>query len=123
MQSHTRRVVLITGANKGIGFEIARQVGKAKHRILLGARDASLGEAAASVLKAEGIDARFIYIDLSKPATIQTAAAMIEADYGRLDVLVNNAGIADRADGPPSKTSIDGVRRIFETNFFGALAV
>ena len=50
---------------------------------------------------------------------IQTAATTIEADYGRLDVLVNNAGIADRADGPPSKTSIDAVRHIFDTNFFG----
>jgi len=123
MQSQTARLALITGANKGIGFEIARQLGKAGHRVLLGARDASLGEAAASTLKAEGIDVRFINIDLSKPATIQTAATTIEADYGRLDVLVNNAGIADRADGPPSKTSIDAVRRIFDTNFFGTLAV
>ena len=100
-----------------------RQLGKAGHLVLLGARDASLGEAAASALKAEGIDARFINIDLSKPATIKTAAATIEADYGRLDVLVNNAGIADSADGPPSKTSIDALRRIFDTNFFGTLAV
>jgi NAD(P)-dependent dehydrogenase (short-subunit alcohol dehydrogenase family) len=123
MQSQTARIALITGANKGIGFEIARQLGKADHRILLGARDASLGDAAASALKADGIDARFINIDLRKPATIQTAATSIEADYGRLDVLVNNAGIADRADGPPSKTSIDAVRRIFDTNFFGTLAV
>src|SRR5262249_28038391 len=75
-------------------------------------------------LKTEGIDVSFINIDLAKPATIQAAAATIEAHYGRLDVLVNNAGIADRADGPPSKTSIiDAVRRIFDTNFFGTLAV
>jgi NAD(P)-dependent dehydrogenase (short-subunit alcohol dehydrogenase family) len=123
MQSQEEHVALITGANKGIGFEIARQLGKARHLVLLGARDASLGEAAASTLKAESIDVHFIHIDLSKPATIQAAAATIEADWGRLDVLVNNAGIADRADGPPSKTSIDAVRRIFDTNFFGTLAV
>jgi NAD(P)-dependent dehydrogenase (short-subunit alcohol dehydrogenase family) len=123
MQSLTSRIGLITGANKGIGLEIARQVGEAGHRVLLGARDMSLGEAAAAMLKAEGIDVRFIHIDLTKPATIQAAAATIEADYGRLDVLVNNAGIADRADGPPSKTSIDAVRRIFDTNFLGTLAV
>ena len=123
MQSQTSRIALITGANKGIGLEIARQLGKADHRVLLGARDASLGEAAASVLKTEGIDVCFIHIDLSKPATIRGAAVTIDADYGRLDVLVNNAGIADRADGPPSKTSIDAVRRIFDTNFFGTLAV
>src|SRR5262245_1372382 len=123
MQSQTARFALITYANEGIGFEIARQLGKADHRVLLGARDATLGEAAATTLKGEGIDVRFINIDLSKPATIQVAATIIEADYGRLDVLVNNAGIADRADALPSKTSVGAVRRIFDTNFFGTLAV
>jgi Short-chain dehydrogenases of various substrate specificities len=117
------RIALITGANKGLGFEIARQLGKAGYRVLLGARDAGLGEAAAATLKGEDVDARFVQIDLTKPATIQGAAAAIDASYGRLNVLVNNAGIADRADGPPSKTSIDAVRRIFDTNLFGTLAV
>src|ERR1700728_3975549 len=70
----------------------------------LGARDVTLGEASAGALKAGGTAVRFIHIDLNKMETIQAAAASIEADYGRLDVLVNNAGIADRADGPPSKT-------------------
>ena len=123
MQTPTTRVALVTGANKGIGFEIARQVGKAGTRVLLGARDATRGKAAAATLKAEGIDVHFIHIDLGKPATIQSAAAAIEVEYGRLDVLVNNAGIVDRADGPPSKASIDAVRRVFDTNLFGALAV
>ncbi len=115
--------MLITGANKGIGFEIARQIGRAGHLVLLGARNATLGEAAAAALTADGVDARFMHIDLGNPATIQAAATAIDAKHGRLDVLVNNAGIADRADGPPSKTSIDAVRRIFDTNFFGTLAV
>jgi NAD(P)-dependent dehydrogenase (short-subunit alcohol dehydrogenase family) len=119
----TSRIALVTGANKGIGLEIARQIGRAGYRVLLGARDVTLGEATAVVLKAEGHDARFIHVDLSRPTTLQAAAATIEADYGRLDVLVNNAGIADGADGPPSKTSIDAVRRIFDTNFFGTLTV
>jgi NAD(P)-dependent dehydrogenase (short-subunit alcohol dehydrogenase family) len=123
LQAPKDRIALVTGANKGIGLEIARQLGKADHRVLLGARDAALGEAAAATLKVQGIDARFIHIDLSKPATIQAAAAIIDVDYGRLDVLVNNAGIADRADGAPSKTNIDAVRRTFDTNFFGTLAV
>jgi NAD(P)-dependent dehydrogenase (short-subunit alcohol dehydrogenase family) len=123
MQSPTTRIALVTGANKGIGFEIARQVGKSGVRVLLGARNPALGEAAASTLRAEGVDACFIHIDLEKPATIQAAAGAVEATYNRLDVLVNNAGITDPEDGPPGTTSIDAVRRIFDTNLFGALAV
>jgi NAD(P)-dependent dehydrogenase (short-subunit alcohol dehydrogenase family) len=123
MPSSTPRITLITGANKGIGFEIARQLGRAGHLVLLGARNATLGEAATAALTSEGVDARFMHIDLGNLATIQAAAAAIDAEFGRLDVLVNNAGIADRADGPPSKASIDAVRRIFDTNFFGTLAV
>lgn len=123
MQITKDRVALVTGANKGIGFEIARQLGKAGHRILLGARDVRLGEAAAEALKGEGIDVRFIHADLGKPASIKAAAKIIESDYGRLDVPVNNAGIVDRADGPPGKTSIVAVRHIFDTNFFGTLAI
>jgi len=117
------RIALITGANKGIGFEIARQVGRTGAIVLLGARNRALGEAAAATLRGEGIEARCTLLDVTKPATIQAAAAAIEAEHGRLDVLVNNAGIVDRGDGPPSRTSIDAARHTFDTNFFGALAV
>jgi NAD(P)-dependent dehydrogenase (short-subunit alcohol dehydrogenase family) len=123
MQVTQKRIALITGANKGIGFEIARQLGHLGHLVLLGARDATLGQAAAASLEAEEIDVRLVHVDLGKPETIRAAAAAIEADYGRLDVLVNNAGIADGADGPPSRAGIDAVRRIFDTNFFGTLNV
>jgi len=102
MPSSAKRISLVTGANKGISFKVTRQLGKAGHRVLLGARDVASGEAAAATLKAEGIDVHFIHIDLVKPTSIQAAAATIHVDYGRLDVLVNNAGIADRADGPPN---------------------
>ncbi|HKN27168.1 MAG TPA: SDR family oxidoreductase [Roseiarcus sp.] len=123
MQAATARIVLITGANKGIGFEIARQLGRTGAEALIGARSVALGEAAAAKLKAEGVSTRFIRLEVRDPETIVAAAALIEVEYGRLDVLINNAGIADRADGPPSRTSVDAVRRIFETNVFGALAV
>lgn len=123
MQSSAFRIALITGANKGIGFEIARQLGKQGVRVLLGARDPTLGEAAAATLKADGADVQSIRIDLNNPATIEAAATFIDTGYGRLDILVNNAGITDRADGPPSRASIDAVRRVFETNLFGTLRV
>jgi NAD(P)-dependent dehydrogenase (short-subunit alcohol dehydrogenase family) len=117
------RIALVTGANKGIGFEIARQLGKAGLRVKLGARSVALGEAAASTLHDEGSDVRFIAIDVTDPATIQAAAVAIEREHGRLDVLVNNAGINDPEDGAPSTTSLEAVRRVFDTNFFGVLAV
>lgn len=123
MSNADRRITLITGANKGIGLEIARQLGKAGHRILLGARDAGRGQQAAKTLSDEGIDVRFVSLDLGSPASIKAAAADIEANEGRLDVLVNNAGVAVQGDGNTSTATIEAVRTTFETNFFGTVEV
>jgi NAD(P)-dependent dehydrogenase (short-subunit alcohol dehydrogenase family) len=117
------KVALVTGANKGIGFELARQLGRNGMTVLLGARDTKLGEEAASKLKREGVDAHVLHIDLNQLETIDRAAKQIETEYGRLDVLVNNAGISDQGDGPPSTSSLQAVRRIFDTNLFGTIAV
>ena len=122
--SSTNKIALITGANKGIGFEVARQLGKQKCTVLVGARNAKLGEEATAKLKKEGIDARFVQLDVTRRDTIEAARAKIETEFGRLDILVNNAGIADRGgDGPPSRANIDAVGRTLQTNFVGALAV
>ena len=121
--SKSIRTALVTGANKGLGFEIARQLAAAELRIWLGARDPALGEAAAASLRNAGGDVRFVHLDLLGPHTIATAAEVIGGDEGVLDVLVNNAGIVSRGDGPPGKADIAAVRRAFETNFFGTLAV
>ena len=118
-----RKVALITGANKGIGFEITRQLGCAGMTVLLGARNSEQGEASAQILRAEGIDVDTIPLDLLQQETISAAAEWIVAEYGRLDVLVNNAGIVDGEDGPPSSADLDAVRRVFDVNFFGTLAV
>jgi len=118
-----RKVALITGANKGIGFEITRQLGRAGMTVLLGARNSEQGEASAQILRAEGIDVDTIPLDLLQQETISAAAEWIVAEYGRLDVLVNNAGIVDGEDGPPSSADLDAVRRVFDVNFFGTLAV
>lgn len=123
MHAVASRTALVTGANKGIGLEISRQLGRAGIHVLLGARDPTRGIAAASLLQAEGIAARFIHIDLESSATMETAAAVIEKEYGRLDILVNNAGCRRDGDGLPGKASIDAVRQVFEVNFFGTLAV
>jgi NAD(P)-dependent dehydrogenase (short-subunit alcohol dehydrogenase family) len=123
MEQHIDKVALITGANKGIGLAIARQLGTHGVTVLIGARDPVRGEAAADLLYGEGLQAHFVQLDVTDAASITQAAAAIEAQHGRLDILVNNAGINDAGDGPPSHASVDAARRLFDTNFFGPLAV
>jgi len=118
------KVVLVTGANKGIGFEVSRQLSRAGFTVLLGARDTARGEEAAKKLRGEGLDVRFVKADLNQAVESGTALAkQIGEEFGHLDVLVNNAGIADREDGPASSVGIETLRRTFETNFFGTVAL
>ena len=119
----TDQIALVTGANKGIGFEIARQLARCGMTVYVGARDRDRGTAAAEKLQGEGLEACFVELDVLREHTIRAAAAAIEAAHGRLDVLVNNAGIADHADGPPSRADLDAVRRTLLTNFVGPAAV
>jgi NAD(P)-dependent dehydrogenase (short-subunit alcohol dehydrogenase family) len=121
--SNTSRIVLITGANKGIGLAAARLLGAAGSRILIGARSAERGEQAAAGLRKDGIDATFVRVDLGSPEAIHAAAQRIEAEFGRLDVLVNNAGIVEKGDGTPGVADLEAVRRTFDTNVLGTLAV
>ncbi len=116
------KIALITGANKGIGKEIARQLGAQGLTVLLGARDAGRGAEAAEELQNEGLDAHAVTLDVTDAASITAAAQKIESDFGRLDVLVNNAGIAQDS-GPASQTTLDTLRRTYETNVFGVFAV
>jgi NAD(P)-dependent dehydrogenase (short-subunit alcohol dehydrogenase family) len=121
--TRTAQIALVTGANKGIGFEIARQLASRGMTVYVGARDKSRGAAAAKQLHGEGLAARFVELDVLREDMIRSAAATIQAAHGRLDVLVNNAGIADRGDGPPSRADLDAVRRTLLTNFIGPAAV
>jgi len=117
------RIALVTGANKGIGYEISRQIGQADAIVLMGARNADRGQAAARALAEEGIAASWLPLDVTDAQSIAAAAAQIEEEHGRLDILVNNAGTGAAGDGAPSTASLDAVRQVFETNVFGALAV
>ncbi len=115
------RIVLITGANKGIGFATAREFGRAGHTVLLGARDEQLGKAAAEEL-AE-FDVRFVRLDVTDPKTATAAADVAAREYGRLDVLINNAGISrDRPYGP-ADLPVAALREVYEVNVFGVVAV
>lgn len=116
------RVALITGANKGIGVETARQLGRLGMIVLVGARDQSRGEHAAESLRGEGIDGRFVQLDVANSESIGSAAKTIERDIGRLDVLVNNAAVMFHGeDGLASTTSMRIFRQTFDVNLFGMI--
>ena len=123
MKNHNPKIGLVTGANKGIGYEVASRLAASGCTILLGARNQALGEAAASRLAAENLDVRFLPIDLDDPAGIAAAARKIDAEFGRLDILVNNAAIAAEGDGPPSTVSLVAIERDYKVNVIGAVAV
>jgi NAD(P)-dependent dehydrogenase (short-subunit alcohol dehydrogenase family) len=86
------RIALVTGANKGIGLEVARGLGRRGVVVYLGARQPALGSAAAAVLSGEGLDVRFLHLDVTDEALVEAARERIDDDHGRLDILVNNAG-------------------------------
>jgi NAD(P)-dependent dehydrogenase (short-subunit alcohol dehydrogenase family) len=118
-----KKVALITGANKGIGFEVARQIAKAGWTVLAGARDEELGKRAAAKLQSEGLDVRLVHLDLNAPETAVTAAETIRKHLGKLDLLINNAAINQAGDGPPSKVSIETLETVMRTNYVGAVSV
>lgn len=119
----TTRIALVTGANKGIGLEIARQLGETGVTVMLGTRDPGRAEAALAELRRIGGAFESVRIDVTDEESITEATRHIEEKHGRLDILVNNAGIVDADDGPAGKASIAAIRRIMETNFIGAVAV
>jgi NAD(P)-dependent dehydrogenase (short-subunit alcohol dehydrogenase family) len=132
---HDRPVALVTGANKGIGLQIAKDLSSSGFTVLLGSRDLEKGRIAASSI--EG-DAHGVELDVTSEESIALAAAQIRREYGRLDVLINNAGISHVASAPDeperpleelarsgllTSVPLDDLRAIFETNVFGAVAV
>jgi NAD(P)-dependent dehydrogenase (short-subunit alcohol dehydrogenase family) len=121
----TTKIALITGGNKGIGFETARQLGARDMTVLVGARDTERGREAERALRDEGADARFVQLEITDQKSIQLAAEWVDAEFGRLDVLVNNAGTASvsRRGYPPSQTDLDDMRAVYELNVFGVVAV
>ncbi|UOQ71937.1 SDR family oxidoreductase [Hymenobacter cellulosilyticus] len=117
-----KKIALVTGGNKGIGFEIVRELLQAGCRVYLGARQPAKGEQAVAKLAAEG-DVRFLEVNLAEPATLDAAAAHLQREEGHLDILVNNAGINVAGDGAPSTAAVRSVEQVLQTNFLGTLAV
>jgi NAD(P)-dependent dehydrogenase (short-subunit alcohol dehydrogenase family) len=117
------RSVLITGANKSIGYETARQLGALGYRVWLGSRDEARGGAAVQRLLDEGHDVRLLAIAVDSDASVKDAAAQVQAEDGKLDVLINNAGILGAEPSSPSTQSVDGIRMVYETNVLGPIRV
>ena len=120
-----KKVALITGANRGLGFETARQLAEAGATTIIGARDPAKGEQAAQQLQREGLDAEAIAIDVDDASIVEAAAKWVQERHGHLDILVNNAGIAPETSSGDAREIVDAdmFRRTFETNVFGAVAV
>lgn len=117
-------VALVTGANKGIGFHIARGLGKAGRHVLVGARSPQRGNAAVSALREDGISAQLLHLDVTNSDSIADASRQVASEFGHLDALVNNAGIAKgSASGRTSELSVSVLRDVYETNVFAVLAV
>ena len=119
-----KKVALVTGANKGLGFETARQLGKLGYTVLLGSRDALKGEVAARQLRGEGIDARVVKLDVTRQSDIDAVARLVEREFGALDVLVNNAGVMLEkgwTQNTTSETRLDNLRASFEANVFAVV--
>jgi NAD(P)-dependent dehydrogenase (short-subunit alcohol dehydrogenase family) len=117
------KTALVTGANKGLGFEIAAGLGALGHRVAVGARDRERGAAAVQRLRDRGVDAFAVQLDVTDDRSVTAAAALLD----RLDVLVNNAGISGET-GPgwaqdPTTLDLDVVREVVETNVFGVIRV
>lgn len=121
-------IALVTGGNKGIGREIAAGLAGLGHTVVIGARDRGRGEAAAGALRAAGGDVTAVALDVTDPASIRGAVEEVRARHGRLDALVNNAGVSgkpgsDFAGQTPGTGDVGDVRYVFETNVLGVMAV
>ena len=121
MSSNT--VALITGANKGIGFETAKQLGRQGIHVIVGARDKARGEEAVQRLAALDVQGSFVELDVTDEESVGRAAQSIAETFGRLDILINNAGILGGNANKPSDTVLAVMRTVYNTNVFGVVAV
>lgn len=117
--TNATKIALATGANKGIGLEVCRQLAQLGFTVLLGSRDPSRGAAAAKTLQDEGLDVRTVRVDMNDPETFGEVRDLIAAEYGRLDVLVNNAGFVSDWAYTAADVPVRLLHDTFQTNFLG----
>ena len=118
------KTALITGANKGIGFETARQLAQQGIFVYLGCRRTAAGEQAVQMLQAEGLtNTAFIEIDVTSAASVNQAVSRLQQNTDSLDILINNAGILGKLAEPGKPLPVEEVQKVFETNYFGVIRV
>ena len=123
MSSNSTKIALVTGANKGLGFEIARQLAKQGIKVIIGARDAAKGQAAAEKLKSQSLDVEFHLLNVTDSESISETINWIEEKFGVLHILVNNAAINLEFPGETSilEVSPETIAKSFQTNFYAPL--
>lgn len=126
MQQSVQKIAFITGANRGIGFETAKQLGVQGIKVILGARDAAKGQQAVTALQAQGVDAEYLHYDAALPHSAAAVASALQARFGRLDILVNNAGVLKEdlvGNNNTLTVDQDTLKETFEANFFAVVAL
>ncbi|AEV95658.1 SDR family oxidoreductase [Pediococcus claussenii] len=118
-----QKITLITGANRGMGLEIAKELGQKGQLILLGVRDVTGSQKVLDQLRSQGVRAELVSIDVTNEQTVEQAVKEVEGRHGHLDILINNAGIALDNYEKPSTLPISTIRKDFEVNFFGTILV
>ncbi len=124
-----KKIAFVTGANRGLGFETARELGENAVYVILGSRDESKGQKAVAQLKAKGIESETFVFEVNNPLDHDKLASYLENKFGRLDILINNAGVYLDENTPggganrTATTSQDILRRTFDSNFFNVVAL
>ncbi|MBW4575509.1 MAG: SDR family oxidoreductase [Aphanothece sp. CMT-3BRIN-NPC111] len=121
----TKKIAVVTGANRGLGFETCRQLAKQGIKVILTSRDEAKGKAAVEKLQADGLDVAYHKLDVTNPESIEDLAQFIKNEFGKLDILVNNAGIVLDPLGEPDNSifnaNVDTLRKTMDTNVYGPL--
>ncbi len=121
MTNDDKRVALVSGANRGIGYAISRRLGEQNIKVIMGTRDPEKGAGACSRLQGEGLDVYFELLDVTEKKSIKATIESIRAQFGRLDILVNNAGILIDGEAEAQNVDMETIQKTLRTNVMGPL--
>ncbi len=123
MSSNQKKIALVTGANKGLGLELSRQLAQRGFKVVMGVRNTIKGQVAVKQLLQAGLDVELQYLDVIDTKSIETIRRYLDKAYGKLDILINNAGVCLDRGQQPSKVSLTVIRETLETNFISVIAI